>query len=89
MKPGAAWANGALVFLCTGAAALAQSPNQAYDYSGVVQQICRQYADAQRGMPADLMFTQCMSERHCRVTSGSAAYRCELPGPTSWHGGGY
>jgi hypothetical protein len=55
----------------------------------LVQQICRQYADAQIGMPANLMFDQCMSERHCRVPSGSSAYHCELPGPMTWHGGGY
>jgi hypothetical protein len=40
-------------------------------------------------MPADLMFNQCMSERHCRVSSGTSAYHCELPGPMTWHGGGY
>jgi hypothetical protein len=54
-----------------------------------MQQICRQYAAAQTGMPADLMFKQCMSERHCRVASGSSAYQCEMPGPMTWHGGGY
>jgi hypothetical protein len=73
--------------LCSSAAALAQRPSQPYDYSGLVQQICRQYADAQIGMPADLMFNQRM--RHCRVSSGSSAYHCELPGPMTWHGGGY
>ena len=79
----------AVIFLCTGAAALAQRPSQSYDYTASMQQICREYADAQRGMPADLMFNQCMSERHCRVSSGSSAYHCELPGPMTWHGGGY
>jgi hypothetical protein len=79
----------AFVFLWTSAAALAQRPSQPYDYSGLIEQICRQYADAQIGMPADLMFNQCMSERHCRVSSGSSAYHCELPGPMTWHGGGY
>jgi hypothetical protein len=88
-KLSAARAASALAFLGTSVAALAQRPSQPYDYSGLVQQICRQYANAQRGMPADLMFNQCMSERHCRVASGSPAYYCELPGPMSWHGGGY
>jgi hypothetical protein len=79
----------AIIFLCTSSAALAQRSSQPYDYSGLVQQICRQYADAQIGMPANLMFDQCMSERHSRVPSGSSAYHCELPGPMTWHGGGY
>jgi hypothetical protein len=79
----------AIIFLCTSAAALAQRPSQSYDYAALVQQICRQYADAQVGMPADRMFNQCMSERHCRVSYGSSAYQCELPGPMTWHGGGY
>jgi hypothetical protein len=79
----------AIIFLCTSAAALAQTPSQSSDYAALMQKICRQYADAQVGMQADLMFNQCMSERHCRVSSGSSAYRCELPGPMTWHGGGY
>jgi hypothetical protein len=79
----------AIICLCSSTTALAQRPNQSYDYTALMQQICRQYADAQTGMPADLMFNQCMSERHCRVGSSSSAYRCELPGPMTWHGGGY
>jgi hypothetical protein len=79
----------AIIFLCTSAAALAQTPSQSSDYAALMQEICRHYADAQVGMPADLMFNQCMSERHCRVSSGSSAYQCELPGPMTWHGGGY
>ena len=79
----------ATIFLCTSAAALAQNPSRPYDYSGIVQQICRQYAGAQIGMPADLMFKQCMSERHCHLSSGSSEYQCETPGPMTWHGGGY
>jgi hypothetical protein len=79
----------AIIFMGASAAALAQGPSQPYDYSASVEQICRQYADAQIGMPAGLMFDQCMSERHCRVSAGSSAYHCELPGPMSWHGGGY
>jgi len=78
-----------IIFLCTGVAALAQRPSQPYDYAALVQQICRQYAAAQTGMPADLMFNQCMFERHCRVSPGSSGYQCELPAPMTWHGGGY
>jgi hypothetical protein len=76
------------ILLCAGAAALAQGPHQAYDYTALIQQICRHYAAAVTGMAPDLMFKQCMSERHCRM-AGSAGYRCELPGPMTWHGGGY
>jgi hypothetical protein len=79
----------AIIFLCSSAAAFAQKPNQSFDYTASMQQICRQYADAQIGMSADLMFNQCMSERHCRIAPGSSAYQCELPGPMTWHGGGY
>jgi hypothetical protein len=76
--------------LCAaGATALAQGPGRPYDYTDSVEQICRQYAAAVRGMPTDLMFKQCMSERHCWTASGPAGYQCELPGPMTWHGGGY
>jgi len=79
-----------IIVLCaSGAAAFAQRPRQPDDYTVLMEEICRQYANAQIGMPADLMFDQCMSERHCRVSSGSSAYQCELPGPMTWHGGGY
>jgi hypothetical protein len=30
------------------------------DYSAVVQQICRQYAAAQHGLPYDTMYARCM-----------------------------
>ena len=76
-----------IVFLCTGTAA--QRASQPYNYAASVEEICRQYAAAQTGMPVDLMFNQCMSERHCRVSPGSAGYQCEMPGPMTWHGGGY
>jgi hypothetical protein len=79
----------AIIFLCTSTAAFAQRPSRPYDYTVLMREICRQYANAQIGMPADLMFNQCMSERHCRVSSGSSTYQCELPGPMTWHGGGY
>ncbi|HXC12035.1 MAG TPA: hypothetical protein VNV39_04265 [Stellaceae bacterium] len=58
-------------------------------YSVMVQALCRQYATAQQGMPANLMFDQCMIERHCSEISGSQSYHCEPPGPMTWHGGGY
>ena len=80
----------ALVWLAASAAASGQTgPGAAYDRAAVIEAICRQYAAAQTGMPADLMFTQCMTERHCRVSPGARGYQCEAPAPMSWHGGGY
>jgi len=79
----------AVIFLCGGGVALTRELGQPDDYTASIQQICRYYATAQTGMPADLMFAQCMSERHCRLSPGSTAYQCEMPGPMSWHGGGY
>jgi hypothetical protein len=76
-------------FPVQGSVALTQGLSQTDDYTASIQQICRYYATAQRGMPADLMFSQCMSERHCRLSPGSAGYQCEMPRPMSWHGGGY
>ena len=76
------------ILLSAGATALAQGPRQAYDYTALIQQICRHYAAAVTGMAPDLMFKQCMSERHCWM-AGSASYQCQLPGPMTWHGGGY
>jgi len=72
-----------VVLMCSCGAVLAQSPSQSDDYTAVMEQICRQYANAteQTGMPADLMFQQCMAERHCRISSGSVGYHCEPPGP--------
>lgn len=79
----------AIIFLYASGAVLAQRPRQPYEYTTAVEQICRQYAAAVRGMPPDLMFRQCMSERHCQMSQGSIGYQCELPGPMTWHGGGY
>jgi len=79
-----------LIWLAAGGAASGQTgPGVAYDRAAVIQAICRQYAAAQAGMPADLMFNQCMLERHCRISPGSPGYQCESPGPMTWHGGGY
>jgi len=78
-----------VMFLCDGQAAFAQTPSQADRYTVLVERICLQYAAAQTGMPPDLMFKQCMSERRCRVSAEPSGYQCELPGPMTWHGGGY
>jgi hypothetical protein len=80
----------ALIWMAANAGAGGQThQGVAYERAAAIEAICRQYAAAQTGMPADLMFDQCMSERHCRVSPGSPDYRCELPGPMTWHGGGY
>jgi hypothetical protein len=81
-------AAGALIWLAAGAANGQTGPGVTYDRAALIQAICRQYAVAQSGMPADLMFNQCMSERHCWVSPGSSGYQCELPGPMTWRGGG-
>lgn len=83
-------ASAALIWLVAGAAADGQTnPGGGYDGAVAIEALCREYAAAQRGMPADLMFNQCMEERHCRVSAGGSGYQCEAPGPLSWHGGGY
>jgi hypothetical protein len=94
LAKGCAWcaiaAAGALIWSLAGAAASGQTrPDVAYDRAAMIEAICRQYATLQTGMPTDLMFNQCMSERHCRVSPGSPGYQCEVPGPLEWHGGGY
>ena len=76
------------IWLVAGIAARGQTRAGAA-YDGAIEALCRGYAAAQQGMPADLMFSQCMSERHCRVSAEAPGYRCEPPGPMTWHGGGY
>ena len=73
----------AIILVCDSAVSLAQELSQSGSYTATMEEICRQYATAtaQTGMPADLMFQQCMAERHCRIPSGSAGYQCEPPGP--------
>lgn len=88
---GWAWRAGAVaasIWLVAGIAARGQTQAGA-GYDSVIEAICRGYAAAQRGMPADLAFNQCMSERHCRASAEAPGYRCEPPGPMTWHGGGY
>jgi hypothetical protein len=51
-----------------GTAASAQTgPGVGYDRAALTQAICRQYAAAQRGMPYDTMYAQCMYARSYRV----------------------
>jgi hypothetical protein len=69
----------AIIFLCTGAAALAQRPSPPY---ALVQQICRQYAAAADALPHGTMYAQCMCARGYRVAGFSPllgyGYQCEL-----------
>jgi hypothetical protein len=73
----------ALIGLAVNAASGETGRDAASDYTTMVETICRQYATAvaQSGMPANLMFNQCMTERHCHVSPGSPRYQCVMPGP--------
>ena len=71
-----------LTWLVTCSAANGQTgPGGADSYTLMIGAICRQYAAAVTGMPPDLMFAQCMAERHCQIFPGSGRYHCEPPGP--------
>jgi hypothetical protein len=78
----------ASLLLVTSAGASAQESSE-LAYSRQIEALCRQYAAAISEVPAVAAFAQCMSERHCRPISDSVRYRCDIPGPLSWHGGGY
>ena len=87
---GFAWSASAAVsiWLGAGVAAFGQAGAEV-SYTAMIVELCRQYAAAVTGMPADLMFDQCVLQRHCRASSGSSGYQCEMPGPMTWLGGGY
>jgi len=73
---------GALICVVAGTAVQGQTgPSVADDRAALVESICRQYAAALSDMPADLMFKECMSERHCRPIPSSPGYWCEPPQP--------
>ena len=72
----------ALIYLVADTAAQGQTgPSVDYDRAAVMVSICRQYAAALTDMPADLMFKQCMSERHCQPVPSPPGYWCEPPQP--------
>jgi hypothetical protein len=83
----------ALLWFIAGTAASAQTgPNVGYDHAALTQAICRQYAAAQRGMPYDTMYAQCMYARGFRVpgfspSPNSPGYQGEFPGPALHDGG--
>jgi hypothetical protein len=76
-----------------GAAASAQTgPNLGYNRAAQTQAICREYAAAQKAMPYDTMYAQCMYARGYRVpgfspSPNSPGYQGELPGPALHNGG--
>lgn len=72
----------ALTCVVTGTAVQGQiGPGVADDSVAVIESICRQYAAALTDMPTDLMFKQCMFERHCRPVPSPPGYWCEPPQP--------
>jgi hypothetical protein len=76
----------ALICLAAGTAIHGQTgPSVDYTRAVVTESICRQYAAALTDMPADLMFKQCMAERHCQPVPSPPGYWCEPPQPL-WGG---
>jgi hypothetical protein len=76
----------ALLWFMAGAAASAQTGGVGYDCAALTQAICRQYATAQRGMPYETMYAQCMYARGYRVpgfspSPDSPGYQGEMPVP--------
>jgi hypothetical protein len=72
----------ALIYLVAGTVAPRQiGYSVADDRAVVIESICRQYAAALTDMPADLMFKQCMYERHCWPVPSPPGYWCEPPQP--------
>src|SRR5215831_16614641 len=82
-----------LLWFITATAAIAQTgPGVGYDRAALTEAICRQYAAAQRAMPYDTMYAQCMYARGYRVpgfspSPNSPGYQGELPGPAAHNGG--
>jgi hypothetical protein len=83
----------ALLGLIASTAASAQTgPGVGYDGATLSDAICRQYAAAQRGLPYDTMYAQCMYARGYRMpgfspSPNSPGYQGELPGPATHNGG--
>ena len=65
---------------------------QTYDPAAAAAAICRQYAAAQRALPYETMYAQCMYARGYVVpgfspSANSPGYQGELPGPGAIGGG--
>jgi hypothetical protein len=63
-----------------------------YNRAAMIEAICRQYAAAQRVLPYDTMYAQCMYARGYRApgfvpSPNSPGYQGELPGPPAHNGG--
>lgn|SRR5207247_896907 len=70
----------------------AQAVSERYDPAAATAAICRGYAAAQRGLPYDTMYAQCMYARGYLVpgfspSPNSPGYQGELPGPGAIGGG--
>jgi hypothetical protein len=70
----------------------AQAAGEVYDRAAAVAAICRGYAAAQRALPYDTMYAQCMYARGYVVpgfspSPDSPGYQGELPGPAVIGGG--
>ena len=82
-----------LLWFMAGTAASPQTgPGVGYDRAAQTEAICRQYAAAQRGLPYDTMYAQCMYARGYVVpgfspSPDSPGYQGELPGPGAIGGG--
>lgn len=80
------------LWLFAGAAGAQTGSGLVSDKAALTEAICRQYAAAQRGMPYETMYAQCMSARGYRVpgfspSPNSPGYQGELPGPALHNGG--
>ena len=68
------------------------SAGSEYNPVAVIEAICRQYAAAQRALPYDTMYAQCMYARGYRVpgfspSPNSPGYQGEMLGPPAHNGG--
>ena len=69
-----------------------QAAGESYDPAAATAAICRAYAAAQRALPYDTMYAQCMYARGYLVpgfspSPDSPGYQGELPGPGATGGG--
>jgi hypothetical protein len=80
-----------LLLFVAGTAGSAQT-GPGVDRAALTEAICRQYAAAQRALPYETMYAQCMWARGYRVpgfspSPNSPGYQGELPGPAAHNGG--
>ncbi|MGC2201574.1 MAG: hypothetical protein WA633_15730 [Stellaceae bacterium] len=80
-----------MLWLFAATTVIRQTNPAAYDRAVAVQAICGQYAAAQRALPYDTMYAQCMYARDYRVAGfspspDSPGYQGELLGPAAHNG---